>query len=115
MRPIVRVLTATAFALLASTGLAAAQDYIFEGGYPTAETAQKAFDEADLNRAVRAYRFFHATVSSAAIWNENLRIGVVPNQQFGYLETQPRHVGFTLNSDTPYGGMLLDLHAGPLV
>ncbi len=114
MRSTVKILTAAALALLPWTGLAA-QEYTFEGGYPTAETVQKAYDEADLNRAVRAYRFFYPTVSSAAIWNENLRIGVVPNQRFGYLETQPRHVGFTLNSDTPYGGMLLDLHAGPLV
>ena len=80
MRPIVRVLTAAALALLASTGITAAQDYTFEGGYPTAETVRKAYDEADLNRAVRAYRFFYPTVSSAAIWNENLRIGVVPNR-----------------------------------
>ncbi|WP_052182833.1 DUF1254 domain-containing protein [Rhizobium sp. YS-1r] len=27
----------------------------------------------------------------------------------------PKHVGFTLNSDTPYGGMVLDLRDGPLV
>jgi hypothetical protein len=31
------------------------------------------------------------------------------------LDTKPRHVGFTLNSDTPYGPILLDLHAGPFV
>jgi hypothetical protein len=29
---------------------------------------------------------------------------------------QPRHVGFTLNSDTPYAGGILDLRAsGPMV
>jgi hypothetical protein len=43
------------------------------------------------------------------------RLGVQPNKVFGYMDTQPRHVGFTLNSDTPYGGMLLDLNVGPLV
>ena len=31
------------------------------------------------------------------------------------MDTQPRHVGYTLNSDTPYGALLLDLHAGPMV
>jgi hypothetical protein len=28
---------------------------------------------------------------------------------------QPRHLGFTLNSDTPYAGGVLDLSAGPMV
>ncbi|RVJ84192.1 DUF1214 domain-containing protein [Sinorhizobium medicae] len=97
------------------TALTLAQEYEFRGGYPTPETTQKAFDEADLNRAVRAYRFFYPTVSNAAIWKENVRIGVEPNKRFGFLDTQPKHVGFTLNSDTPYGGMLLDLNVGPLV
>lgn len=47
------------------TALTLAQEYEFRGGYPTPETTQKAFDEADLNRAVRAYRFFYPTVSNA--------------------------------------------------
>jgi hypothetical protein len=38
----------------------------------------------------------------------------VANKVFGVLDTQPRHTGFTLNSDTPYGVMLLDLSNGPL-
>lgn len=92
-----------------------AQDYKFEGGYPTPETVQKAYDDVDLNRAIHAYRFFYPTVSSAAIFKETMRLGVQPNKVFGYMDTQPRHVGFTLNSDTPYGGMLLDLSVGPLV
>jgi hypothetical protein len=72
-------------------------------------------DLTDLNRAIQAYRFFYPTVSGMAIFNETIRTGAKPNQAFGFLDTQPKHVGFTLNSDTPYGGMLLDLHAGPLV
>ena len=31
------------------------------------------------------------------------------------LAAGPRHVGFTLNSDTPYGGGVIDLAAGPMV
>lgn len=96
-------------------GSSRAQDYEFKGGYPTAATVQKASDETDLNRAIPAYRFFYPTVSSAAIFREMKRLGVQPNKVFGYMDTQPRHVGFTLNSDTPYGGMLLDLNVGPLV
>jgi hypothetical protein len=39
----------------------------FERGYPTPETVEKAYDDADLNRAVQAYRFFYPPVSGAAI------------------------------------------------
>jgi hypothetical protein len=39
----------------------------FERGYPTPETVEKAYDDADSNRAVQAYRFFYPTVSGAAI------------------------------------------------
>lgn len=101
--------------LLTLSTTVTAQDYSFRGGYPTPETVQKAYDDTDLNRAIHAYRFFYPTVSSAAIFHEMIRLGVEPNRRFGYLDTQPKHVGFTLNSDTPYGGMLLDLRAGPLV
>jgi hypothetical protein len=89
--------------------------YEFKGGYPTPPTVQAAFDEVDVNRAVGAYRFFYPTVSGAAIFAGNAKIGVQPNKTFGWMDTQPRHIGFTLNSDTPYGGILLDLHIGPMV
>jgi hypothetical protein len=115
MHPSTRLLGALAIVLLPWAGPCAAQGYEFRGGYPTRETAQKAYDEADLNRAVHAYRFFYPTVSSAAIFDESIRIGQRPNQVFGFMDTQPRHVGFTLNSDTPYGSILLDLNVGPLV
>jgi hypothetical protein len=90
-------------------------DYEFKGGYPTRPTVQAAFDEVDVNRGVGAYRFFYPTVSGAAIFAGNAKIGVQPNKTFGWMDTQPRHIGFTLNSDTPYGGILLDLHLGPMV
>ena len=89
--------------------------YVFIGGYPTAETIQKAYDAADLNRAIQAYRFFYATVSGEAIIRGNAAVGVLPNKVFGKLDSKPRHVGFTLNSDTPYGPILLDLSGGPMV
>jgi hypothetical protein len=55
------------------------------------------------------------TVSGAAIFKGNEEIGLVDNKVFGVLDTKPRHVGFTLNSDTPYGPVQLDLSAGPFV
>jgi hypothetical protein len=42
--------------------------YVFEGGFPAAETIERAYDDADLNRAVQAYRFFFPTVSGLAIF-----------------------------------------------
>jgi len=84
-------------------------------GFPAPDEVQRLYDEADLNRAVQAYRFFYPTVSGAAIFKGNTEAGVVENKVFGVLDTKPRHVGFTLNSDTPYGPIKLDLHAGPFV
>ena len=100
-------------AVAASSALA--QDYEFKGGYPTPETVQKAYDDADLTRAIQAYRFFYPTVSGAAIFKGNAQIGVKPNTAFGTLDSQPKHVGFTLNSDTPYAPLLMDLKNGPMV
>jgi hypothetical protein len=37
--------------------------HVFEQGYPTAETSQRARDDADFQRAVTAYRFWCPTVS----------------------------------------------------
>src|SRR5579871_7005253 len=40
--------------------------YAFERGYPTEGTAQKAYDDADLNAAIQAYKFFYPAVSIEA-------------------------------------------------
>jgi hypothetical protein len=87
----------------------------FVGGFPTQETVQQAYDDADLNRAILAYRFFYPTVSGLAMFKGPAAVGLVDNAVFGMMETYPRSVGFTLNSDTPYGPILLDLRAGPMV
>jgi hypothetical protein len=93
----------------------AAAEYVFKGHLPTPETVRRAYDEGDLNRAVQAYRFFYPTVSGAAIFEGTVAAGVRPNRTFGALDTRPRHLIFTANSDTPYGAILLDLRAGPMV
>ena len=87
----------------------------FHQGYPTPDAAQAAYDAADLNRAIEAYKFFYPTVSGAAIIKGNEQIGVIPNKVFGYLDCAPQQLVFTANSDTPYGPMALDLSVGPLV
>jgi hypothetical protein len=90
-------------------------EYAFAGGYPTPATVQRAYDDADLNRAVQAYRFFFPTVSGLAIFKGNQAVGVIPNRVFARFATEPEQVGFTLNSDTPYGPIPLDLRDGPMV
>lgn len=87
---------------------------ISKGGFPKPETLEKTYNETDLDRAVQAYRFFYPTVSGMAIFKGNAKAGGVANEVFGVLDTQPRHVGFTYNSDTPYGFVILDLKAGPM-
>jgi hypothetical protein len=54
-------------------------------------------------------------VSGAAIFKGNAKLGLIPNKIFGTLDTEPKHAGFTLNSDTPYAPVLLDLKDGPIV
>jgi hypothetical protein len=85
------------------------------GGFPTPDAIERAHDDADLDRAIQAYRFFFPTVSALAMFKGPLEVGLRPNRTFGLLDTKPRHVGFTLNSDTPYGPVLLDLSVGPIV
>ena len=92
-----------------------ASHYAFEHGFPDADTLKQAYDDADLNRAIQAYKFFYPTVSGAAIVRGNEQIGVVPNKVFGILDCAPEQLVFTANSDTPYGPLMLDLSVGPLV
>lgn len=87
----------------------------FPGGFPIGSAVAGAYDRADVNRAVACYRYFFPTVSGAMIARGTLAVGVEYNRVFGTLDTRPGQVGFTLNSDTPYGPMLLDLSVGPLV
>src|SRR6202008_276454 len=87
----------------------------FVRGYPTEATIQKAYDEADLNRAIQCYRFFFPSVSILAVWDGNIASGCVPNQTFAIMDGAPAQVAFTPNSDTRYAGLPLDLTNGPIV
>lgn len=90
-------------------------DYEFVGGYPTEATIKKAYDDADLTRAIQAYKFFYPTVSGEGLVKGNDSIKIIPNKSFGTLDTKPGQIGFTLNSDTPYGPIPIDLSKGPMV
>lgn len=98
------------------TTLALAQDYEFKGGFPTAGAAQKSIDDADLMRAVTAYRFFYPTVSMEATFQGTRDAGAPDNTGAMILAGGPRHTLFTGNSDTPYMGGVVNLaQTGPIV
>ena len=44
------------------------QEYTFEGGYPDETTVQRAFDDADLVRAIRLYKQFCAFLGNALLF-----------------------------------------------
>src|SRR6516225_3486048 len=88
---------------------------VLEQGFPAEDAAKNVRDEADFQRAVTAYRFWYPTVSAEGIFNGNRTIGLADNEAMGIASTGPRQVGFTLNSDTPYGAATLDLSNGPMV
>lgn len=93
----------------------AAEAYGFEGGYPTPQASTRARDDADMARAVTAYRFWYPTVSVEGIFNGNRVAGIEDNKAMGIAAAGPKQVGFTLNSDTPYGSAALDVSQGPIV
>src|SRR5262249_45178802 len=102
-------------AALLVAAFALAQEPPFKGGFPPADEAQKARDEADYQRAITGYRFWYPTVSCEGIFNGNREKGIKDNESIIILSAGPRQVAFTANSDTPYGAGCLDLSAGPFV
>ena len=62
-----------------------------------------------------AYRFWYPTVSAEGIFNGNREFGIKDGEAWGIAAAGPRQIGFTLNSDTPYGSGVLDVSNGPMV
>ena len=62
-----------------------------------------------------AYRFWYPTVSAEGIFNGNRELGIKDGEAWGIAAAGPRQIGFTLNSDTPYGSGVLDVSNGPMV
>jgi hypothetical protein len=85
-------------------------------GYPTPEAVEQAYADGDFAAALVAYKFFYPSVSMEALMQGTRAAGGRDNEAFIILETTPRHVMYTPNSDTPYAGTVLDLEAwGPIV
>jgi hypothetical protein len=109
------VLSAAVALNLALPAQAQMAAYTFERGYPTQQTTQTARNAADFQRAIIAYRFWYPAVSAEGIFNGNRELGIKDGEARGIAAAGPRQVGFTLNSDTPYGSGVLDVSKGPIV
>ena len=46
------------------------------GGYPAVDALRRTYEDADLARAVLAYRFFYPTVSGMALWKGSAKAGL---------------------------------------
>ncbi|MEU0538308.1 DUF1214 domain-containing protein [Nocardia sp. NPDC005978] len=84
-------------------------------GFPAPDMVRAAYDSADLTRAITCYKHFFPAVSGMAILRGCAAVGLVPNQVFGTMDTRPGQIGLTLNSDTPYAPVILDLAVGPMI
>jgi hypothetical protein len=88
----------------------------FEHDFPARASAEMVHREQDRRRALEAYHYFYPTVSLEGIARGTRAAGAADNKAALLVMARPRHVGFTLNSDTPYAGGILDLRAsGPMV
>lgn len=93
-----------------------AHPYDFERGYPSTTSGEQARDDADVARAVVAYRFWYPTVSIEGVMAGTRASGATDGTSFMYLAASPLQTVFTANSDTPYGGGTIDLRrTGPVV
>jgi len=99
--------------------------YKFERGFPAAGTAEKAYDAADLRRAIEAYKFFYPTIGTEAVMQQRLAAGAKVNEVGIVMATSPRQQFGGANADTPYaiatvnlessGPMVVELPPGPFI
>jgi hypothetical protein len=75
----------------------------FSGGFPTVETIQQLYDEADLNRAIQAYKFFYPNISMAGLSAGFEKFSPVENKLFFILSGTPKQVLFTPNARSKGG------------
>ena len=64
--------------------------YKFERGYPALGTADRAYNDTDLGRAVEAFKFFYPTMASEGILQDMSEVAK-PNQGAVKVAARPRH------------------------
>ena len=62
------------------------------------QTAQRLYDEADLNRAIQAYKFFYPNISMVGLAAPFEGFSPVNNKSFFILSGSPKQILFTPNS-----------------
>ncbi|NLI83443.1 MAG: DUF1254 domain-containing protein [Deltaproteobacteria bacterium] len=93
----------------------------YEGGYPTAETVQKLYDQLDLQRAAQAYLDFMPAMSMQALLDMHPRDHGVSEAGGMIVYTEPgegrsKDIGLTYNTESMYASLSLDLkQTGPAV
>jgi hypothetical protein len=90
--------------------------YKFKNGFPIEGTANKVYDNADLRRAIEAYKIFLPTLATEAVFQQMLEAGSVFNTTGIVMAQGPKQQFAATNSDTPYAFILFDLQKnGPMV
>ena len=85
-------------------------------GYPTADTAQKLYDELDFQREVQAYLWALPMASYGAMADEHHKLGADDHAVIvADNSAEPRQLVLTANQDTIYMSGVLDLSKGPMV
>ena len=86
------------------------------GGYPTKETAQKLYDELDLQRAVEVYLWALPMASYGAMAEAKIKLGAGDHAVIVVDEAaESQQLVLTANQDTIYMSGALDLSKGPMV
>ena len=93
----------------------------YEGGYPTAETIRKLYDQLDLQRAAQAYLDFMPAISMQALLDMHPRDHGVSETGGMIVYTEPgegrsKDIGLTYNTESMYASASVDLkQTGPAV
>lgn len=88
----------------------------FRSGYPTDETAEKLYDELDLQRAVQAYLWALPMASYGAMADAHIKLGCNSSSVIvAENSAEQQQLVLTANQDTVYMSGVLDLRKGPMV
>ena len=90
------------------------------GGYPTAETVQKAYDQLDGQRATQVYLEFMPLMSQQAVFRSHLQeSGMRENGDIGVYDYQAKGkvnaIGLTYNTESVYMSACVNVEKGPVV
>ncbi|MDJ0993015.1 MAG: DUF1214 domain-containing protein [Dinoroseobacter sp.] len=114
-----KIVMSTAAALVLSTTALWAQGFTpeYEGGYPTAETAEAAFEEFDYQAATQFYIWAYAYLNTLGVDKGMAKFGGsrFANHIFSE-QIQPQHIFLTANSEVIYFvSRAINIAEGPVV